>query len=117
MSGEATEAWLRSGKYLPDFMRDFHDQKDLFKALDEVTQRSVNNGNIYLKDIPWTAAHVYTVDVFLWCLARRGYTLQRCKKRTTFDDIYAFIAEAKQRWSALAASVLGIAIKSKDPQP
>ncbi|HBE9089627.1 TPA: hypothetical protein KNG84_001649, partial [Serratia fonticola] len=25
--------WLKSGEYLPAFMRDFHDQKDIFKAM------------------------------------------------------------------------------------
>lgn len=28
--------WRESGLYLPEFMRDFHDQKDLFKALQDV---------------------------------------------------------------------------------
>lgn len=27
------EKWLESGNYLPKFMRDFHDQKDLFKSM------------------------------------------------------------------------------------
>ncbi len=27
------EDWLNSGEYLPHIMRDFHDQKDLFKTI------------------------------------------------------------------------------------
>ncbi len=26
--------WLKSGEYLPSFLRDFHDQKDLFKRVE-----------------------------------------------------------------------------------
>lgn len=99
--------WLRSGEYLPDFMRDFHDQKDLFKAVDEVRQRSVErNGGSYMRDLNWTDAHVYTVDVFLWMMARHGYTLQRSRKRgVTFPDIYDFTAERKRREREAFASV------------
>lgn len=91
--------WLRSGEYLPDFMRDFHDQKDLFKAVDEVRQRSVErNGGSYMRDLSWSDAHVYTVDIFLWMMARHGYTLQRIRKRgVTFPDVGDFTAEAKRR--------------------
>lgn len=85
------DAWLKSGEYLPEFMRDFHDQKDLFKALQPIMQRSVDGGNTYLENMNWTMAHIYVVDVFLWCLARRGYTLQKSKKKLDFEDIYEFI--------------------------
>jgi hypothetical protein len=91
--------WLRSGEYLPDFMRDFHDQKDLFKAVDDIRQRSVErNGGSYMRDLSWSDAHVYTVDIFLWMMARHGYTLQRSRKRgVTFPDVHDFTAESKRR--------------------
>lgn len=102
--------WLRSGGYLPDFMRDFHDQKDLFKALDEVKQRSIEKrGGSYMRDLSWTDAHIYTVDIFLWMMARHGYTLQRSRKHgVTFPDIDAFTAAAtKRRRDASAALLFG----------
>lgn len=34
------DRWRREGQYLPEFMRDFHDQKDLFKALQDVVDRA-----------------------------------------------------------------------------
>jgi hypothetical protein len=72
-------------------------RKDLFKALQEVVERRNDDGQgfSYTKDLTWVTAHVYTVDVFLWCLARRGYTLQRSRKRLQFSEIGEFIAEAQ----------------------
>lgn len=100
--------WLKSGEYLPDFMRDFHDQKDLFKALQEVVERrNEKDGKLsYTHDLTWVTAHVYTVDVFLWVLARHGYTLQRSRKRVTFSDVHDFIGAAMERWRAASSAAL-----------
>lgn len=104
----APDQWLLSGEYLPDFMRDFHDQKDLFKALQEVVERrnAKDGRSSYTDGLSWIAAHVYTVDVFLWCLARRGWTLQRSRKPLDFGDIREFVGEAKRARDAQAAEVL-----------
>jgi hypothetical protein len=105
------DVWLHSGEYLPPFMRDFHDQKDLFRALQEVVETSnAKHGNIL--SVTWTDAHIYTVDVFLWCLARRGWTLQRSRKPLEFADLDAFISEARERRHAVSAAVLREAFAS-----
>lgn len=105
----STEEWLHSGEYLPEFMRDFHDQKDLFKALQEVVERrNEKDGLSYTKDLNWVTAHVYTIDIFLWVLARHGWTLQRSRKRVPFSDICQFTAQATARWRAAAARALGL---------
>jgi hypothetical protein len=122
------DSWLRSGQYLPDFMRDFHDQKDVFKALQEVVERrNERDGKLsYTADVTWIAAHVYTVDVFLWVMAKHGYTLQRSRKPLAFPSISAFIGAAKERWQADAAAALHSVFASagkdgsspqKDPTP
>ena len=76
--------WLLSGEYLPEFMRDFHAQKDVFKAMHHVIVNANQNGNA--RD-----GHIYVVDTFLWYMARCGYTLQRSRKQVEFrsmeDDI------------------------------
>lgn len=102
-----TQEWLKSSEYLPPFMRDFHDQKDLFKALDEVVQNRKDTDS-YTRDISWVAAQVYTVDIFLWMMAKNGYTLQRARKRVGFNDIYTWVAAAKRRWQSHFASVMGL---------
>ena len=72
--------WLENQKYLPEFMRDFHDQKDLFKAIHSLYQESAT-----AKQMPrWVNSHIYTVDWFLWYMASRGYTLQKCRKELEF---------------------------------
>lgn len=79
--------WLESLEYLPSFMRDFHDQKDLFKAMHNTIANADSNGN-------WRDGQIYVVDTFLWYMARCGYTLQKSRKSVDFksidDDIYKF---------------------------
>lgn len=101
------DKWRESGKYLPDFMQDFHDQKDLFKALHEVVERANerNSGHRNL-NATWTDYHIYTVDIFLWVMAGHGYTLQRARKKFGFPSIHDFVSAAKDRYRAMTASVL-----------
>ena len=72
--------WLTSGEYLPLFMRDFHDQKDVFKAMHNTITNANDNGNP--RD-----GHIYVIDTFLWYMARCGYTLQRSRKGVPFKDM------------------------------
>lgn len=74
------EEWMSNLEYLPEFMRDFHVQKNLFKTVDEIYER-------YQGQIDWRQAHIYTIDRFLWFMASRGYTLQKCRKQFDFPDI------------------------------
>ncbi|HDL6700359.1 TPA: hypothetical protein PXJ63_004595 [Yersinia enterocolitica] len=83
--------WLESGDYLPNEFRDFHDQKDLFKAMHWIIENANENGNA--RD-----GHIYVVDTFLWYMASRGYTLQRSRKKVNFreisDDVIQFKSES-----------------------
>lgn len=72
--------WLESGEYLPEFMRDFHDQKDVFKAMHNTITNANENGNP-------RNGHIYVVDTFLWYMARCGYTLQKSRKQVEFKDM------------------------------
>lgn len=90
------EAWLKSGAYLPPMMRDFHDQKDVFKALYDTIVIPEQ-----LKHISWVDAHIFTIDIFLWWMARRGYTLQKCRADQPFVDFDKTVADAKERRDAM----------------
>lgn len=79
------------GWYLPEFMRDFHDGKGVFKT---IHASIVHDTDTYLKNVDWVAAHVYTVDKFLWWAAQHGYTLQRCRRKKEFRDVYKTLSEA-----------------------
>jgi hypothetical protein len=94
-----TEKWMKSGAYLPPPMRDFHDQKDLFKAIHET---------IRVDDLTWVKAHCYVVDVFLWYMARRGYTLQRTKRKGEYRSLDADVAACNERRTAAFIDVLQI---------
>lgn len=88
------KGYVDSGKHLPEFMRDFHDQKTLFKRLDEF----VKNGNKkYVEEIGFAQAQIYTIDIFLWFMACHGYTLQKSRKQVPFYDIYHDLSEFEKR--------------------
>lgn len=82
----AIEAWIRAGKHLPRELRDFHAQKDLFRAMHDLVDMQ---GNERAKTVDWVTGHCYVLDVFLWFMARRGYTLQRTRKHGEFRDLEA----------------------------
>lgn len=85
------EAWMDSLQYLPESMRDFHDQKDVFKAIHEIINANETANKIGFRD-----GQIYTIDVFLWFMARRGYTLQRSRKDLPFRDLADDVTAARQ---------------------
>ena len=77
--------FMSGSKYLPPIMRDFHDCKDLFKNIHRFVAVDKHE---YCKDVNWVVGHCYVVDIFLWYMARRGYTLQRSRAKVEFlNDI------------------------------
>jgi hypothetical protein len=96
MSESKLDRWLKDGRYLPSFMRDFHDQKDLFKSIHQ-TIRVKDHG--YSKDVDWVSGQCYVIDIFLWWMARRGYTLQRCRADQEFGNLRDTIRDCNERRS------------------
>lgn len=84
----ATREWLKSSEYLPPVMRDFHDQKDVFKSI-FFHCRYAGKPSLLGDGVGWIDAHIFTVDFFLWYMAAHGYTLQRSRKRVPFLDLNA----------------------------
>lgn len=99
------DAWMKSGKYLPPILRDFHDQKDLFKSMHQIVNVE---GHDYAKEVNWMAGQCYVIDIFLWFMARRGYTLQRSRQRLEFNDLHADLAAAKRARDRASATALGL---------
>ncbi|PLC44516.1 hypothetical protein C0Q88_07505 [Ralstonia pickettii] len=106
------DAWLSKSRYLPPFMRDFHAQKDLFKAIHEAVKV---NGYETTKNVDWVAGMCYVIDVFLWFMALHGYTLQRTRTNVDaeFRDIQTTVREAADRRSALSTKALIGAFKGE----
>lgn len=70
--------YVESGKHLPPFLKDFHDQKDFFKMVHSL----YDHGDQCQPD--WVKAHIYTIDWFLWYLGQRGWILQRSRAKVDF---------------------------------
>jgi hypothetical protein len=103
MSDTKLDAWLRSGKYLPRFMRDFHDQKDVFRAIHETINVTKHD---LTKDVSWITGQCYVIDIFLWWMARRGYTLQPARADQDFIDMDDTIRACNERRQRAADAAL-----------
>lgn len=100
---QALDPWMKRGHYLPQILRDFHDQKDVFRAI----HSSVKVGSHeYCKNIDWVSGQCYVIDIFLWWMAKRGYTLQRSRARVQFRDLYEDVQDQNNRILCEVGSVL-----------
>lgn len=79
------DTYLNSGAYLPRPLRDFHDQKDVFKTM----HGSIREDHESIREVSWIKGQCYVIDVFLWWMARRGWTLQRSRAKVEFRDLGA----------------------------
>lgn len=109
---EKVKEWRTSGKYLPAFLRDFHDQKDTFKTLHSCVDIEKHQ---YAKDISWMSGHCYVIDIFLWHMARHGYVLRKTDKKLPFDDIEETNRQWMEKWRSAAARAMGLT--PIDPAP
>ncbi len=99
------DLWLKSGGYLPPVMRDFHFQKELFRAIED---RVSPHPQATVKSPTWVEAHVYVVEVFLWFMARRGYTLQKTRKDLAFQDLVQDVAVSTKLRNDLMDQAMGL---------
>lgn len=90
-------------KYLPDFMRDFHDQKDLFKCIQDWAQRNEDFDKL---PNSWMDNHIFCIDYFLWFMSLHGYKLQQIRTNILVHDLSKSIAEFREKSIKSLASIL-----------
>ena len=71
------KTYMGNGENLPEFIKDFHDQKDLFKAIYDLWREE----NDVLQKVNWVDAHVFSIDILLWWMGLHGYKLQKIRKK------------------------------------
>ena len=83
------EEWKSEGNHLPDCLKDFHDQKRIFRYMGYHYEKSAKEDGEPLEHVPnCVDGHVYAMDWFLWFMASKGYTLQKCRsKQVEFESI------------------------------
>jgi hypothetical protein len=91
--------WLEEDSHLPAEIKDFHDQKELFRLISETFKdETVGESTPPLGTIDSHNAHVYVIDKFLKFMAIHGYTLQKARKKgVVFDDLGSSLSEFSQR--------------------
>lgn len=103
--------FLKSGAYLPKPLRDFHDQKDVFKTI----HATITPENESIKRVNWIDCQCYVIDVFLWFMALRGWTLQRCRIKADFRDLDADIAARREEDAKCFYSIFNAEIAGDSP--
>lgn len=98
------QAWRQAGKHLPDFLKDFHDQKDVFIAMHEMFGEPNKDATIKRPSV--VEGQCYVVDCFLWFMARHGYTLQRSRAGLEFDCLADNVKAIKGHRAELFAQAL-----------
>ena len=98
------QEWRESGDYLPDFLRDFHDQKDFFKAMHDLIDVEEHQ---YAGKISWVDGHCYTIDIFLWFLSRFGYKIQKTSANIYFEDLQEAIEYCNEKRLKSFGALLG----------
>jgi hypothetical protein len=82
--------WRDAGKHLPPWLRDFHDQKRFFRWFQPFVTNYAKRADA--PDLNWVQVHCFIIDVFLWHMARHGYTLQKSWSRRDFTELEAEVA-------------------------
>lgn len=96
------DAWMRAGRHLPKPLKDFHNQKDLFKAMHDRQIPPAGAPHSPADDVSWIAGQCYVIDRFLWFMAKRGYTLQRSRAvGVPFQSLEDDIAQSRAARLAL----------------
>ena len=69
------EHYKKELKYLPEYLRDFHNQKDLFKMIHGWYNPNYKETEL-LNKITFRDGQIFIIDFVLWCLVRYGYKIQ-----------------------------------------
>jgi hypothetical protein len=97
------ERWRKKYTFMPSEFREFHEQKDLLKALFDTRVPSISEA----LNINIIQGHCYLFDCFLWVLARFGLVLQRSRSPQDFADLGALInANTKRRGDFFTAILM-----------
>lgn len=84
-------AGLTEEETMPDCLQDFHDAKDLFKALWRSCVSDEDKKDYLFRGLNWQSTMVFTMDKFLWFMAQHGYVLRRSRHQREFRDLAATI--------------------------
>lgn len=98
--------WLEKQLHIPSFMRDFHQAKDLFKAI--ASWKKDDPKDSYY--VPWTNAQVYVIDTFLRFMALHGYTLQKSRAKIDggdkFYDVHKTVEEHREEMRNIFTKIM-----------
>lgn len=114
---KSVQEFLKSGKFLPQPLRDFHDAKDLFKTMHEYYHNSLEEARKEGFAVPnWRDAQVYIIDYFLRYMAVHGWTMQQSRQKVDFCDIYASIEDFNKKNAEAFQEYLNSRREDKDAQ-
>ena len=107
--------WIGRGLHLPRWLRDFHDQKDVFKTISSWNATRVHPA----RETSFQDSMIYVIDCFLMFMAAHGYTLQRVRgpRAQQCADIAATVRSFKDAQAKALREMLEerAAVDKKEP--
>lgn len=95
-------------RYLPAPLRDFHDQKDVFKSLHEWLRPMDPQAERVGDARPnWRDGQCYVIDGFLKFMAAHGWTLQRSSASVNFASLAHTIEARRDREMDILCQAFG----------
>lgn len=98
-------SFLASQKWLPHNLRDFHDQKDVFKTLHDWMASRASKDSSY-KMPNWVEGQIYVIDQFLYFMACHGFILQKSRSNVEFCSLDESIKKLREKESEQLKSFL-----------
>lgn len=83
--------FLKDGKFLPYFLKDFHDQKRVFKSVEKYLGKEKEPYGV-----DWVSGNCYTIDKFLRYMAIHGLTLQKSRVHCEFCSLEETLKKDEQ---------------------
>lgn len=92
--------YVKDAQHLPAPLRDFHDQKDVFKTFHGWLGPQPEEDKCHGFTRPsWVDGQIYVIDGFLRFMAACGWTLQRSRASVDFASLEAAIKARKEEES------------------
>ena len=105
MTAKSLSQWRKDGGHLPDILKDFHDQKDVFKAMHAMYEGKPK-ANERFEEISWVSGQCYVIDWFLWFMAMHGYTLQRSRAKVEFKSLDETIDADRKKMESIIGEMM-----------
>ena len=94
---EGEMARITEDELMPDCLKDFHDAKDLFKALWTSCMTKDDKADHMYRGFNWRNTMCFVMDKFLWFMAQHGYVLRQARHKRDYANMGETIEKNREQ--------------------